>query len=154
MPLKTWVLIADGARARIYEMEKPGAKLKPTKHEEVVGEHRYSRDIASDIQGRVFDSGGQGRHAYEDPTDPHRHAKIEFAQEIAQLLELERSRDSFQQLIVVAAPRTLGDLRHRFSDPLKKAIVAEVNKDLTKMPLPDLENQLADTLKAARPPLQ
>ena len=46
-------------------------------------------------------------------------------------------------LIIVAPPRTLADLRKAFHDDVKKKIVAEIGKDLTKLPLYEIENHLA-----------
>ena len=45
-------------------------------------------------------------------------------------------------LVVVAPPRTLADLRTAFHADVKKRIVAEVGKDLTKHPVGDIEKHL------------
>jgi protein required for attachment to host cells len=43
---------------------------------------------------------------------------------------------------VVAPARTLADLRRAFHDDVKKKIVAEVDKDLTKHPVGEIEKHL------------
>jgi len=45
-------------------------------------------------------------------------------------------------LIVVAPPRTLADLRSAFHADVQARIVAEINKDLTKHPIGDIEKHL------------
>jgi protein required for attachment to host cells len=45
--------------------------------------------------------------------------------------QLVRERKA-KALIVVAPPRTLGDLRRAFHADVKERIVAEIDKDLTK----------------------
>ncbi|HEX9238689.1 MAG TPA: host attachment protein [Xanthobacteraceae bacterium] len=46
-------------------------------------------------------------------------------------------------LVVVAPPRTLADLRKAFRPDVKKRIVAEIDKDLTKHPVDQIEKHLA-----------
>ena len=45
-------------------------------------------------------------------------------------------------LIVVAPPRTLADLRNAFHPDVKACIIAEINKDLTKHSLIEIEKHL------------
>jgi protein required for attachment to host cells len=108
---KTYVLIADGARARLFVVAEGTADLKPAFGQEFIGTNLPSREIGSDRPGRSFDSAGFGRHAMEPPTDPHRHAERVFAQEVAAVLEDARRRNEFQDLVVVAPPKALGDMR-------------------------------------------
>ncbi len=145
-PPVTWILIADGARARLLVNEGIGKGLKPALDQEFIGTRLPSREIASDRQGRTFDSAGQGRHAMERPTDPHRYAKQSFAHEIAQILDSARKREAFDRLVVVAPPEALGDLRAEFSEPLRRMITAELQKDLTKAALSELASPLGKVM--------
>jgi len=43
---------------------------------------------------------------------------------------------------VVAPPRTLADLRFAFHSDVKKRIIGEINKDLTKYPVLEVEKYL------------
>ena len=45
-------------------------------------------------------------------------------------------------LIVVAPPATLADLRGAFHADVKSRIIAEINKDLTKHTVADIERHL------------
>jgi protein required for attachment to host cells len=45
-------------------------------------------------------------------------------------------------LIVVAPPRTLADLRGAFHADVKACVIAEINKDLTKEPVWEIEKHL------------
>ena len=151
MPNRTWILIADGARARVLAQEKDFAALEPAfEHEELTGSTAQSREIASDRPGRSFDSGGQGRHAMEPPTDPQRYAKFAFARELATRLEEAAHAGRFARLVLVAAPKTLGDLRELLPAAVKAKVVAEIDKDLTKVPRPELAKHLAPVLKIGR----
>jgi protein required for attachment to host cells len=151
MPNTTWILIADGARARVLAQARDFAPLEPAfEQEEFTGSTAQSREIASDRPGRSFDSGGQGRHAMEPPTDPQRYAKYTFARELATRLEEAAHAGRFARLVLVAAPKTLGDLRELLPGVVKAKIVAEIDKDLTKVPGPELAKHLAPVLKFAR----
>ena len=48
----------------------------------------------------------------------------------------------FDHLVLVAAPKILGDLRELLPKTVHGKIVAEINKDLTKIPTRDLGKHL------------
>jgi len=140
------VLVADGARARLFANEGGGKGLRPALDQEFIGTRLPSRDIATDRPGRTFDSAGQGRHAMEPPTDPHRHEKQVFAREVATVLEDARKKNAFNRLVLVAPPEALGDLRSELSDELQRMVTGELNKNLTKVPVYELPAVLKEVL--------
>jgi len=144
--MRTWILIADGARARLFVNEGPGSGLMPAIDEDLIWDNRPSREIASDRSGQTFDSGGQGRHGMEPPTDPHRHEQRAFTQKVARLLEDNRKQDSFDRLIIVAPPKALGDLREALSVGVSERVTGELSKDLTKVPVHSLSGHLSDLI--------
>lgn len=146
-----WVLVADAARARLFQVEQPQQSLAPVLGEELIGTNLPSREIASDRPGRTFDRGGEGRHAMEPPTDPARYAQHEFARDVVRLLDEQRESRSFDRLIVAAPPQFLGDLRAVMPQRLRQAVCAEIAKDLSKLPLPELQDHLAEAIDAQRP---
>ena len=143
----TWVLVADGSRARLFVRQPSDASLSPALDQELIGTNLPSREIGSDRPGRTFDSGGQGRHAKEPPTDPARHAQAEFAREIALLLDDKRKAHAFDRIVVVAAPRFLGELRSMMPQQLRDLVAAEIAKDLTKSPPHELQQRLTELLE-------
>jgi protein required for attachment to host cells len=152
MPKPTiWVLVADAARARLFQVEQPQQTLSVALDQELIGSHLRSREIASDRPGRTFDSGGEGRHAKEPPTDPARYAQEAFARDVVRLLDEKRESRAFERLIVVAPPQFLGDLRAAMPQQLQASVAAEVAKDLSKLPLHELQDHLREVLDAQRP---
>jgi len=89
------------------------------------------QEFSADAPGRAFDSGGQGRHAMEADHTTKQHLREVFAQQVAALLEAGRQAGCYQQLIIVAAPAMLGDLRQQLSAATTKLVAAEFSKDLT-----------------------
>lgn len=148
----TWILIADGAKARVVLQDKESRRYRPAFEEAFFGAAAaQSREIASDRPGRTFDSGGEGRHAMEPSTDPQRYAKFSFARDLAERLSQAAHRQEFDRLILVAAPRTLGDLRSLLPDGVKAKVAVELDKDLTNTPDQELGRHLDEYLK---PPLR
>ena len=145
--VKTWVLIADGARARILQADGESDGLQLVPGCEFGVDDPPDRDIDADKPGRTFDSVGSGRHGMEPKTSPHRHRKAEFARHLAEFLEKKRTQKAFERLLIAAAPVTLGDLRQTLSKGVKAAIGGEVAKDLTGIP----DREIADHLGDLRP---
>ena len=79
-------------------------------------------------------------------TDPHRHEERAFLHEVAAVLDEACDRGAFHNLIVVAPPKALGDLRAEFSDAVRERITAELPKDLTKVAVHDLPAHLPEVL--------
>jgi protein required for attachment to host cells len=147
----TWILIADGARARLLGQDRKARAFKPTFEQEFFGTRAQSRELASDRPGRTFESAGRGqpgdvaghgRHAMEPTTDPHRQAEYQFARELSEHLEKAANERRFDRLVLVAAPKILGDLRVLLPKAVQGRIVAEINKDLTRIPTRNLGGHL------------
>jgi protein required for attachment to host cells len=60
------------------------------------------------------------------------------------MLDRRAAAGELERLVVVAAPRTLGVLRDHYSPALKKAVTAEVAKDLVKHPVAEIERILCE----------
>lgn len=138
---KTWVLIADGARARLVAAEGHGKGLQLIEKLEFSADHSPNRELLPDKSARVFES-----HGVEPKTDPHRELKRDFAKEIAEALDANVACNEFDKLVVVASPVTLGDLRRALSEAVKAKVIAEVSKDLTKVPNHEIARHIEDLI--------
>lgn len=141
---KTWLLVADASGARIFEVAADGRSMQREPVQAFETETPPSREIASDRQGRTFDSAGEGRHAKERPTDPQRYEKERFARHLADALRKAYTGHAFGRLAIVAPPQMLGDLRACLDDEVRKAVVKETAKDLAMQPAHELERLLDD----------
>jgi protein required for attachment to host cells len=129
----TWVVVADGSRARLFFNQGPGKGLHPLPDGNISVEHPPTREINADRAGRTFDSAGEGRHAKEPSTDPHRNSKRVFAQKVANRLEQGHRQNAFDRLVLVAPPQALGDLRASLDKGVRTKVSGELNKDLTHL---------------------
>lgn len=145
-PVRTWIIVADSARARIFENTGPGKGISELEEHALEVELKPSGDIDADRPGRSFDSAGQGRHAMEPTTDANRQAKKQIVGEIAALLEKSYQRKSYDRLVLVAPPATLGDLRQGLGKTLSGVVYGELAKDLTKLAKDDIVGHLEEIL--------
>jgi protein required for attachment to host cells len=143
---KTWIVIADGARARLVSAEGHGEMLHVVEQREFSSDHRPNRELQRDRPARVYESHGETRHGVEPKTDPHRELKRDFAQVIAEALDDSLALKHFDRLIVVAPPVTLGDLRRALSEAVKASVIAEVAMDLTKTPNSEVPRHIEDII--------
>ena len=127
--MKTWIIVAGASSAQLFETENKGADLKKIREFDHPQSRKKTKDLTTDRPGRSFDSMGLGRHA-EERGDPHFHEQTVFAQQLILFLNKARTNNEFDNLIIVAAPTFLGELRQSMSNPLKKCVTKEVNKDL------------------------
>lgn len=132
----TWILVADGSKAKVFLSAGEG-RLELLQESAIV--NPASRDQVSDRPGRTFDSHGSGRHAKEPTSDPHDQAESEFIRSVASTVGAACGKKEFDNLVVVAAPRALGDLRAAYSKQLRTSISEEIAKDVTNMSMSDLQ---------------
>jgi protein required for attachment to host cells len=129
----TYILVADGARARLYVNHGVGKGLQPVSGATHKADlHHHDRDILADKPGRAYNSVGEGRSAMEPQTEWHRFEKHKFAREMAKVLDAAAAGKAFDRLVLVAPPATLGDLRTELSDVTRRMVTAELPKDLTR----------------------
>ena len=144
----TWVVVADGARAFILANQGPGTGLtmvpgSPREHDSA-----KTAELGTDRPGRSFNSDHSGtRHAMAPRIDWHQYEEQKFAQGIAQLLDAARERKAFDHLVLVAPPKTLGDLRASLGKQTQALVSGEIAKDLTRHTIDDLPSHLDRLVK-------
>ncbi|MEN6541023.1 host attachment protein [Parvibaculum sp.] len=132
-PPHIWIVVADGETARIFSAHGRTAKLEPAIPYELRMVNPPSREQGTERPGRGHESVGQLRHGVQPRVDPHREAKRTFAEEIAELLHGKTRERAFDELILAAPPKMLGDLRDALDDKTRALVKAELHKDLTKL---------------------
>ena len=113
LPL-TWVVVADGARGRFFALDERAEKLVSTGPIDLVApqSRQRPRDLKSDKPGRSYSSARSGmRHALEPPHDYHKLEKHRFMAVLAETLDEACSRRRFDDVVLVAPRRSLGELR-------------------------------------------
>ena len=83
-----------------------------------------------------------------EETDWHQLAEDRFAVEIAATLYRRVHAGHCEKLVIVAPPKVLGEMRKAFHKEVSACISAEIPKELTSHPLPEIEKILAADTRA------
>ncbi|MCI5076308.1 host attachment family protein [Oricola sp.] len=132
-----WLVVADGEKALFLRNDGDEQYPNLTVFRELENDNPATRDQAADRPGRLND-GGSHRSAVQE-TDWHRVEKERFAKDIAQRLYGHAHKGSFNEIVLVAAPHVLGDLRKELHKEVADKVVAELGKDLTNHPIHEIE---------------
>jgi len=141
LPHDSFVLVADGRKALFFRNEGDGEFPNLVVEDKDGHADPKDREIKSDAPGRAFSSVGNGRSAYEE-TDFHQLEEDRFAADTAEMLKARALRGDYEALVVVAPPRTLGELRKHYHKEVERRLVAEVAKDLVNVPVAEIEKIL------------
>ncbi len=109
-----WVFVGDGQKALFLINE--GDEKFPNLRRLAVEEHKDppSREQGSDAPGRSYSSVGEIHSAVVE-TDWHEIEKERFAASIADRINKVALSGAFNQLVIAAPPKILGDLRREFT---------------------------------------
>jgi protein required for attachment to host cells len=143
--IRTYILIADGARAHLLLSEGRGKALTEVPGSDIRIDLKPDHELSAERPGRVHESANVSRHAIERD-DLHRREKERFAQSLAEGLDKRLANREYDRLVIAAAPETLGVIRSALSDKVRAVIIAEVAKDLTKIPNPQIRPHLGEDL--------
>src|SRR5882672_8305856 len=139
---RTLIVVADGARARFFEPRHDAHTLVPARQADMVAPQSrlQNQEIVADKpgRGRGFGSAEASthRHAFEPTHDPHKLEKHNFTVELARALD--GLCEQYDRLVVVAPPRSLGELDTLLTPQVKKMVSHRIPKDLTGASPPDL----------------
>lgn len=142
LPHDALVFIGDGRKA-LFLRNAGDEKFLDLRTERVFAEDNPpTRDQGTDKPGRGFASAGNARRAAMEQTDWHQIEEHRFAERVAKALEDVVRTGKVPAILVAAPPKTLADLRKAFHADVKAKIVAELDKDLTKHPVGEIESRL------------
>lgn len=136
------ILVADGRKMLLLrnEGDVPHPNLVVEQHREQ--DNPAAHEQGSDRPGRSFSSVGWGRSAYSE-TDYHQLAEDKFAAEAADMLRARALSNDYESLIVIAPPRTLGELRKHYHKAVSERLGGEIASDLTGHTVADIERAIA-----------
>ncbi len=127
----TWIAIADGTGARLYAANSDGESLSLSE----------TKELSPTDPLEHGPSGSRPPEQTEQQKD-----EAAFAHQLADRLYLAAHAGKFDQLVVIADPQTLGQLRGIFHQEVIDRIAAEFPKTLTNLPHQDLEVAVTNLL--------
>jgi protein required for attachment to host cells len=136
-----WVVVCDGAKAlvlqNIGDTKFPNLKMREVYEQKDLPTHL----LGADRPGRTHSSAGSGSSAVTQ-TDWHNQAEQAFLTQLAEKLDAAVVAGKTKSIILAASPRALGMIRPAYSHALRAAVRAEVDKDLVKLPIHEIEKHL------------
>lgn len=121
-----WVLVADKSRAVVFAQH--------LRHFHFVYEIGKKDKAIDGLDNDSIGRGGNynsGRHNFTPSMDQSRQEEQALAKDICKWLDLQLMRDRFQELVLVAQPQMLGEIRKNLNKRLSDTIIAQSDKDLT-----------------------
>jgi len=145
--MRTWILLADAASARLYlSGERPGdwTLLREIEHPE---SRMRASELLSDKPGRVKQS--TGSRAALEPHTPRKKVEAErFARQLAQVLDEGVVSGACERLVLVTPPAFLGVLRDKVPPRVAARVSDVIEKDYLHLDQPTFKKRLERELEA------
>ena len=136
---KTWVIVANGETARLFELPARYAPLVP-RDDHVLPAPEINE--YADTQGMSHSSVGSSQRRMSPRTGPEDLALEAFARVISEKLSDALKRGEYERLVIAAAPRLMGYLREHLDPAVSASIWLEIDKDFAQLPLDKLNKVL------------
>jgi len=136
-------MVGDGQKAFFLRNEGTPKHVNLVVERVLEQQNPPTREQGTSPPGRYMGPERTQRSAMEQ-TDWHRMAEERFAREISSELYRLAHANAFSELIVVAPPKVLGNLRDSFHEEVTKRVVAEIPKDLTGQPKEEIARLIAE----------
>jgi protein required for attachment to host cells len=147
VPHNAFVVVADGRKMLFLRNEGDAEYPNLQVEKKLVDKHNPDHhEQASDLAGGAMGTrtaGAQWGGGNMEETDFHQLEEDRFAAETAELLKQRALRNYFESLIIIAPPRTLGELRKHYHKEVANRLAGELDKDLTGHTVPQIEEALA-----------
>lgn len=128
LPKGTTVAVADGEKLNLFHNtgDEVGLKLSPAPHAQV--------DADAHGSGSRTNSSGN--------PDQSQSSEDDFSTGIVEMLNKGVLDGSIDGLVIIAAPRALGEMRKHYHKVLTAKLLGEIAKDLTGHPVADVETAI------------
>ena len=146
VPHNTFVMVADGRKLLFLrnegDAEYPHLEVVKKQLHPNAADHEQASDLAARSQSVRADGGAWASGGNVENTDFHQLEEDRFAAEAADLLKARALHRDFESLIIVAPPKTLGELRKHYHKEVSQRLTGEIAKDLTGHTVPQIEDAL------------
>ena len=127
IPSGAWIVVADGTRARLFQNVGKGATVSLQQQKLLEPEE-------------LINEGPSGKRPHEQTGQATDEAT--FAKQLAHYLNAAALKQEFADLVLMADPQTLGQLRPQLHNETTRRIIKEIAKTYTNAPLEDIESAL------------
>ena len=129
IPDQALVVVADGGKAILFRRIGPGPEV-------ILEEMQHLTPDSTSEQGP---SGSRPESQTPKQTD-----EASFANHLGSVLHTMLQQKHYTDLVLIADPQTLGQLRSCLHKTVESAVVFSLSKDLTNHPLKEIESALTE----------
>jgi protein required for attachment to host cells len=147
-----WILVAHRGGAKLFENR--GRQLNLLQEIPHAEGRLKDQDFNTDRPGHSFDRATPSRHAIEPGQRATEREAVQFARELAGLLEDGRIHQRYNKLVLVAEPRFLGELRAVLSPQTGALVTATQGRDIAWMETNAIQEHLQDIMWPSPMPRQ
>ena len=148
IPHDAFIFVGDGRKALFLRNDGDEKFANFVTERVFVDENPSSHEQGVDRPGRGFAQAGGERRSAMETTDWHELEEHRFTQRVTEALDALVLARGAPALVIVAPPRALADLRSAMHADVKARVVMEINKDLTKHPVWEIEKHVMAALAA------
>lgn len=131
VPQNSHVVVANGEKFLL--LRNTGQPFEP----------RLERVANPDLLLTNFSAGVRHQDTTGRPNSSTNIDELAHGAAIAEWLNDKALKNDLGPVVVVADPRTLGEIRRHYHARTEMQVVGELDKDLTNVPIPDIEKALA-----------
>jgi protein required for attachment to host cells len=130
LPQNTVIAVADGEKLSLFRNDGDAANVKLIALPTV------------EIDSSKISSGARHSSSSANPNDSQQN-EDGFGLGVIEMLNKQVLDGKVKSLVIIAAPRTLGEMRKGYHKSLADVLIGEIDKDLTGHSLQDIEKALA-----------
>ncbi|MCM8556834.1 host attachment family protein [Sphingomicrobium sediminis] len=147
----TLVLVTDGRKLLFLRNEGDSEHMNLNVEGKERRDDAPDRELKTDEPGSVFSSGSPGRSSYEE-TDFHQLEEDRWVHDAADKVNSRALKNDFEQLVIIAPPKALGELRPKLHKETEKRVILELDKEMTNQPLAEIEKLINGETQKEAPP--
>jgi len=138
---QAWIVVADGGRANVYKNVGEIGEIKLALVRSTNQHTEHTHEIGRDRPGRLSGNSGNAKSALES-TDLHQVAEDRFLKAVVEHLTLDVQEGACKEIVLIAPPQALGEIRKHLPANVSKVVVSEMGKDYTHMAINELQKTL------------
>ena len=142
IPHDAFIFVGDGRKALFLRNEGDEKFANFVTVQVLADENPATHDQGTDRPGRAFASANSTNRSAVEATDWHEIEEHRFAQRAAAALEALVRERAAPALVIAAPAKTLAELRRVLHADVKAKVIAEIDKDFTKIPVWEIEKHI------------
>tara|TARA_A100001391_G_scaffold30466_1_gene16281 strand:+ start:10564 stop:10992 length:429 start_codon:yes stop_codon:yes gene_type:complete len=136
--MTTYIIASNAAHARVFAHQV--GRVREVEQLDHPESQAHAGDLRTGEGGKEGSGAmhGNPRATGNQQATSDKHVAF-FAKELAEYMKAAHDQGGVDDFIVIAEPRFLGALRDKLDDPTRRAVIREVDKDLTKQNVKDIK---------------